>query len=153
MRLAPNPAPKGCGTLSGSIKSDEDWTQVSDPGERRSIQNRTAQRRYREKLKRKLERKNAESSDKSSCTTTGNEEQVLRNRSPSMSSSFNTSTSADPQKPGLRFPSIPPISGPVVDHLEHPLIPPFITQPPHERKMSPSPTASIPLSITSVDGL
>jgi hypothetical protein len=34
--------------FSGSVNSDEDWTKVTDLTERRRIQNRIAQRTYRE---------------------------------------------------------------------------------------------------------
>ncbi|KAF6527732.1 hypothetical protein HZS61_008034 [Fusarium oxysporum f. sp. conglutinans] len=53
------------GTSSASANPDEDWAKISDTAERRRIQNRIAQRKYRKKLKRRLEdlERRASSSD------------------------------------------------------------------------------------------
>ncbi|KAK3613859.1 hypothetical protein LTR56_027631 [Elasticomyces elasticus] len=40
---------------SASVNPNEDWTKISDVAQRRRIQNRIAQRKYRKKLKNRLE--------------------------------------------------------------------------------------------------
>ncbi|KAJ6027412.1 uncharacterized protein N7446_003994 [Penicillium canescens] len=42
-------------TFSPNAHANEDWSKISDPAERRRIQNRIAQRNYRKRLKRRLE--------------------------------------------------------------------------------------------------
>ncbi|KAK1975459.1 hypothetical protein LZ30DRAFT_808410 [Colletotrichum cereale] len=44
-----------CGALNSFANPGEDWKQISDPTDRRRVQNRIAQRTYRKKLKRRLE--------------------------------------------------------------------------------------------------
>ncbi|KAK7219245.1 hypothetical protein V2G26_007248 [Clonostachys chloroleuca] len=43
------------GASSSLINTNEDWTQISDPVQRRRLQNRLAQRKYRNRIKRRLE--------------------------------------------------------------------------------------------------
>ncbi|KZL64302.1 hypothetical protein CI238_00601 [Colletotrichum incanum] len=53
--LAPEPQRQVDQKPEARPDNDEDWTKISNLGERRRIQNRIAQRNYRKKLKRRLE--------------------------------------------------------------------------------------------------
>lgn len=135
-----------CSAYSAAAKTNEDWTTIEDRTERRRIQNRIAQRAYRQKLKERLmhlERKAATSeSSTSGSPSPESQHHHLSHSSPETYSSQQSSSWSlsppeslsysfeDPQMgqyyPSTSMPSMPYKS--TIDR-QHPAIDPYFLQP------------------------